>query len=78
MNKEQFAAKWHELKSKVKQKWGKLMDEDIAHINGKYEELSGRIQKRYGYSKEQADREITSWYYSYEKECRSCDSSSRQ
>jgi uncharacterized protein YjbJ (UPF0337 family) len=61
MNRDQFSGKWHELKGKVKEKWGRLTDDDITRINGKWEQLAGKLQQRYGWAKEQADREITTW-----------------
>ncbi len=42
----------------IKEKWGKLTDNDLAVINGQQEQLVGRLQERYGYSREQAEREI--------------------
>ncbi len=53
--------KWHELKGKAKQKWGRLTDDDLNVVNGRQEELSGVIQKRYGYDKARADREVRDW-----------------
>jgi uncharacterized protein YjbJ (UPF0337 family) len=53
--------KWHEMKGKAKQKWGKLTDDDLNVISGKQEELSGAIQKRYGYDKARADMEVRNW-----------------
>ncbi len=53
--------KWHEMKGKAKQKWGKLTDDDLTAIDGKHEELSGAIQKRYGYDKARADKEVHDW-----------------
>lgn len=53
--------KWHELKGKAKQKWGRLTDDDLNVVNGRQEELSGAIQKRYGYDKARADREVRDW-----------------
>ncbi len=50
--------KWHEMKGKVKQQWGKLTDDDITRINGSVEMLSGRLQQVYGYHKNQAEKEI--------------------
>lgn len=35
MNQEMFEGKWHEYKGKVKEKWGKLTDNDLTEINGK-------------------------------------------
>lgn len=65
MNKDEFAGKWHEFKGKIKEKWGKLTDDDITQINGKLEQLSGKLQKKYGWEKEQTEREINHW-------CTSC------
>lgn len=57
-NKEQLLGKWNELKGKVKQTWGKLTDDDIAQINGRRQELLGKLQGRYGYAKERAEEEL--------------------
>jgi len=61
MNKEQFAGHWNEIKGKIKQQWGKLTDDDITRLNGKREELLGKLQQRYGYAKEKAEQELSSW-----------------
>lgn len=59
MNKDQLQGHWHELKGKIKEKWGKLTDNEIAEINGKREVLLGVLQKKYGYAKEKAQQELT-------------------
>ena len=48
-------------KGKLRQQWGKLTDDDLARVNGKREELAGRLQERYGYEKDRAEREIDNW-----------------
>jgi len=53
--------KWHELKGKAKQKWGKLTDDDVTRMGGRMEELAGVLQQRYGYDKAQAEQEINHW-----------------
>jgi uncharacterized protein YjbJ (UPF0337 family) len=58
MNKDQAAGGWKELKGKIKQQWGKLTDDDLTVLEGSAEELSGRIQKRYGIAKEEAETQI--------------------
>jgi uncharacterized protein YjbJ (UPF0337 family) len=58
MNWEQITGNWNEFKGKVQQQWGKLTNDDLDQIKGKRTELVGRIQKRYGYEKEQAEREL--------------------
>jgi len=58
MNKQIFKGNWNELKGKLKQKYGQLTDDDLVYIEGKEDELYGRIQKRLGKGKEEIKREI--------------------
>jgi uncharacterized protein YjbJ (UPF0337 family) len=58
MNKDQAAGSWKELKGKLKQQWGKLTDDDFTVLEGTSDELSGRIQKRYGIAKEEAEKQV--------------------
>lgn len=58
MNRDQLEGNWKQLKGKVQQQWGKLTDDDIDRVDGKSEELVGRIQERYGWEKEQAEKEL--------------------
>ena len=53
---------WKDMKGKIKEKWGKLTDDDLTVINGKREQLEGRIQQRYGYAKDQAKKDVDDWY----------------
>lgn len=53
---------WKQISGMVKEKWGKLTDDDIDVINGRREQLEGKIQERYGYSKDQIKKEIDDWY----------------
>jgi uncharacterized protein YjbJ (UPF0337 family) len=48
---------WNIVKGKVKEKWGKLTDDDLDVIRGKRDQLIGAIQKRYGYERDRAERE---------------------
>ncbi|QJT08068.1 CsbD family protein [Oceanidesulfovibrio marinus] len=61
MNEDIIKGKWKQLKGEAKKQWGKLTDDDIDYIDGQYEKLEGRLQERYGYSKEEARKEINSW-----------------
>jgi uncharacterized protein YjbJ (UPF0337 family) len=45
----------------VQTQWGKLTNDDLDVIEGKRQELSGRLQQRYGYAKDQAEKEIDTW-----------------
>ena len=49
---------WRELRGNVKQQWGKLTDDDLDVIGGKRQELVGRLQKKYGLAKEEAERQV--------------------
>ena len=61
MNWDQIAGNWKQAKGKVKEKWGKLTDDDLNVIEGKKVQLLGKLQERYGYYKEQAEKELNSW-----------------
>ena len=58
MNWNQIEGNWQQYKGQVRQTWAKLTDDDLARANGKREEMIGRLQERYGYTKEMAEREI--------------------
>ena len=58
MNKDTIQGDWNILKGKLKEKWGKLTDDDITQINGKKEELLGKLQTQYGYTKDKAAKEL--------------------
>jgi uncharacterized protein YjbJ (UPF0337 family) len=53
---------WKEVKGKVKEKWAKLTDDDLTAIDGKRDQLEGRLQKRYGYAKDQARKDVDKWF----------------
>ena len=61
MNWDRVEGNWNEFKGKVQQQWGKLTNDDLSQVNGKRAELCGRLQQRYGYAKDQAEREIDTW-----------------
>ena len=64
MNWKRVEENWKDMKGKIKEKWGKLTDDDLTVINGKREQLEGRIQQRYGYAKDQAKKDVDDWYNS--------------
>jgi uncharacterized protein YjbJ (UPF0337 family) len=53
---------WKQVKGRLKEQWGKLTDDDLDVIAGKQDQLEGRLQQRYGYAKDQAQKEINTWY----------------
>jgi uncharacterized protein YjbJ (UPF0337 family) len=65
MNKLEMKGNWNIAKGKLKQKWAKLTDDDLEFVEGKEEELIGRIQKRTGQSREMVQEAV-------EEACASC------
>ena len=61
MNKDILEGKWKQIKGQVKQQWGRLTDDRLDRISGRYEELSGLIQEKYGYTREKAEQELNSF-----------------
>jgi uncharacterized protein YjbJ (UPF0337 family) len=53
---------WKQAKGKIKEKWGKLTDDDLDVIAGRREQLEGKIQERYGYARDQVRKDIDDWY----------------
>lgn len=56
MNKLQIKGEWNQIKGKLKQKYADLTDDDLTYVEGKEEELRGRIQKRLGKSREEVEK----------------------
>jgi uncharacterized protein YjbJ (UPF0337 family) len=61
MNSDQMQGKWKQIKGSVKERWGKLTDDDIGAINGKHDQLVGKIQERYGIAREAAQKQVDEW-----------------
>jgi uncharacterized protein YjbJ (UPF0337 family) len=60
MNKLQLKGSWNEMKGKLKQKYANLTNDDLAYVEGKEDELFGRLQKSLGKTKEQIQAELAS------------------
>ncbi|MFC7398676.1 CsbD family protein [Chelatococcus sp. GCM10030263] len=61
MNWDRVEGNWKQFQGNVQKQWGKLTDDDLTVIEGRRTELAGRLQKRYGYAKDQAEKEIDAW-----------------
>jgi len=61
MNREQIEGKWKRLRGKVKERWGKLTGDKLDVVTGKRDQWLGKLQEKYGYTKEQAKRELDHW-----------------
>ena len=58
MNQDVLKGKWMQLKGEVRTQWGKLTNDDLDQIQGNSEKLVGKLQERYGYAQEQANKEV--------------------
>jgi uncharacterized protein YjbJ (UPF0337 family) len=58
MNNLLIKGNWNELKGKLKQKYAELSDDDLTYVEGKEDELLGRLQKTTGKTKKELTEEI--------------------
>ncbi|HEP9363893.1 TPA: CsbD family protein, partial [Pseudomonas aeruginosa] len=56
MNSDVIKGKWKQLTGKIKERWGDLTDDDLQAADGHAEYLVGKLQERYGWSKERAEQ----------------------
>ena len=58
MNWDQIKGNWKQFTGQAKQQWGKLTDDDLTTVDGKREELVGKVQERDGIAKEDAEKQV--------------------
>jgi uncharacterized protein YjbJ (UPF0337 family) len=61
MDWDRVQGSWKQLTGRVKEKWGKLTDDDLTAINGRRDQLEGKIQERYGIAKDQVRKDVDDW-----------------
>jgi uncharacterized protein YjbJ (UPF0337 family) len=61
MNWDRVEGRWQEVKGQIRSKWAKLTDDDMELIDGKRDQLIGRLQQRYGMRREEVEREVDRW-----------------
>lgn len=54
----QIKGNWTQITGKAQQQWGKLLNDDLIFLKGKRTELVGRIQRKYGIEKKEAEIHI--------------------
>lgn len=60
MNKDVLQGRWRQLRGHIKAKWGQLTDDELDQIAGNYDILVGKIQEKYGTTRQQIERELDS------------------
>lgn len=58
---EKIKGSWTQTKGAVKEQWGKLTDDDLMEIQGRREQLVGKVQTRYGITHEEAEAQVSGW-----------------
>lgn len=58
MNRDVFVGKWTQVRGEAKVWWGKLTDDDLDKVAGRFEMFIGLLQEKYGYSRAHAEEEI--------------------
>ncbi len=60
-NWDQIAGQWKQVRGEAKKKWGKLTDDELMQTNGNRDILAGKIQEKYGITREEAHKQIDEW-----------------
>jgi len=58
MNKDIFEGKWKQMRGQIKVTWGKLTNDDLDEVGGKYDKFVSLLMEKYGYSRERAEEEV--------------------
>ena len=58
MNKDIFEGKWKQMQGQIKVAWGKLTNDDLDKVAGKYDKFVGLLQEKYGYTRGRAEEEV--------------------
>jgi uncharacterized protein YjbJ (UPF0337 family) len=58
MNEDILKGQWKQLRGQVKEWWGVLTDDDLDKIDGQRDQMIGTLQEKYGFTKDQATREL--------------------
>jgi uncharacterized protein YjbJ (UPF0337 family) len=70
MNWDQVEGKWKQYKGQAKEKWGKLTDDDLDVIDGRRQQLVGKLQERYGTARDVAEKQADEFVKSLKEEVR--------
>ena len=61
MNWDVVKGNWKQLKGKAREEWGEFTDDELDQMHGNYEQFVGRLQEKYGWKKEEAERRAKDW-----------------
>lgn len=58
MNQDILEGKWMQLRGAVREKWGQLTDDELDTVAGRRDKLLGLLQQKYGYARDEAERQL--------------------
>jgi len=58
MNSDTMKGQWKQVVGRAKVTWGALTDDDLLRVEGDMQRLSGKLQERYGITREEAERQV--------------------
>jgi uncharacterized protein YjbJ (UPF0337 family) len=61
MNWDRTEGNWKQFRGRAQQQWGKLTNDDLDVLEGRRQELVGKIQERYGIARDEAERQVDTW-----------------
>jgi uncharacterized protein YjbJ (UPF0337 family) len=61
MNWDRIAGNWKQMKGVLKERWGKLTDDELDRMAGQRDQLVGKIQERYGCARDEAETQVREW-----------------
>jgi uncharacterized protein YjbJ (UPF0337 family) len=61
MNWDRIAGNWKQMKGAMRERWGKLTDDELDRMAGQRDQLIGKIQERYGCARDEAEKQVREW-----------------
>jgi len=61
MNWDRIEGNWKQFRGRAQQQWGKLTNDDLNVVEGRRQELVGKVQERYGIARDEAERQVDAW-----------------
>lgn len=60
-NSDKLKGQWKQIKGDLRERWGKLTNDEVEQIDGQEQNLVGKIQEKYGIAKEEAQNQVNNF-----------------
>lgn len=67
VNADVLKGKWKQIRGEAKKWWGELTEDELDQIAGERDKLIGKVQERYGWTREEAETEVERRLNTYER-----------